>query len=209
MKMTDIKPIARVTGEGEHGPPVGNAGRMWSWPDLGANLYGQQAIDALTAEVGRLSGANIAYAEQVAKLIGRAGNAEAARLAADQQKGGGEVVAWPVIESVLDRAREQLGAAGGVGSAGAANSEVERAIGNPLIDWITDELRSATPQPSIPAPAQQDGKASGGEVTIWLRAEDVADLAADKPWTAGAVSTFSQRQTDEFSVAAITKDQQP
>lgn len=61
-------------------------------------------------------------------------------------QGGG--VSWQTIESVLERARGSLGAAGGVGSAGAANSQLERAIGEPLIDWIEDELRTAQPAPA-------------------------------------------------------------
>jgi len=36
--------------------------------------------------------------------------------------------------------------------------------------------------------------------TVWLRAQDVEDLAAEKPWTAGAQGDFNQRRTEEFAV---------
>ena len=59
-------------------------------------------------------------------------------------------VSWQELNSVLERARKSLGAAGGTGIAGAANSEIENTIGNALIDWIADEIGAATP-PSAPA----------------------------------------------------------
>lgn len=73
-----------------------------------------------------------------------------ARLAADQQKGGGEPVAF------LTLTEDSVG---------------EEWPQEPLL-MLTEAGRKlppgpyelyAPPQPSIPAPAQQDGKASGGE----------------------------------------------
>jgi hypothetical protein len=44
---------------------------------------------------------------------------------------------------VLARARQSLGAAGGVGTSGAANAEMEFRIGGPLLDFVEDELEAA------------------------------------------------------------------
>lgn len=71
--------------------------------------------------------------------------AAAARLAADQQKGGGEVVS----HEMLDKAEADLNAKDEFGNLYVSEETYRYATA--LIGWMRDR----TPQPSIPAPAQQ------------------------------------------------------
>lgn len=124
-------------------------------------------------------------------------SAEIARLAADQQKGGGEVVAQLYVsETSVDLCPIAPGK--------LSDGEIRRRYGTGTHDlFVRAEPRidddrlasmiehgmsgvdwSPSPQPSIPAPAQQDGKASGGEEYY---IQDTRQFVGNCPmwWTAG------------------------
>lgn len=62
-------------------PEPGEAMSKWAYHEADMEAYARACVAHATAakdaEIERLRAANIAYSEQVAKLIGRAGNAEA------------------------------------------------------------------------------------------------------------------------------------
>jgi hypothetical protein len=92
--------------------------------------------------------------------------------------------------SALTRVRNQLGQAGGVGTAGAQNSITERAVGGWVLDAVDDELSALF---ALTSPASGERDAPAGYVLVPVEPTEAIVEAMHEVWR--------QRERERIEIA--------